>query len=77
VGAGDVIRIDTSLGGPQVPGDFDGDGDVDLRDWPGLVACLAGPSTSYPASDCCLAGDADGDLDVDLSDVAQIEAALP
>lgn len=77
VAAGGVTRIDTSLGTAPIPGDFNGDGAVDLADFPALIGCLAGPAVSYPGGDCCLAGDADGDGDVDLLDAAQIEAALP
>jgi len=71
--AGEVTRIDTRLGGTDVAGDFDGDGDVDLRDMPSIITCLQGPLQTYPANDCCLAADADGDLDVDLKDAQLIE----
>ncbi|HNQ23970.1 MAG TPA: hypothetical protein PKK06_12840 [Phycisphaerae bacterium] len=53
---------------PAVAGDCDGDGNVDLDDWPAVAGCLGGPGVAY-APDCECA-DADGDLDVDLEDFA-------
>jgi len=77
VQAGQVTRVDTSLGAPAIAGDFDGDGDVDLNDLPALINCLAGPDMTYAPGDCCLAGDADGDSDVDLHDAALIDSTAP
>ncbi|MHC4090898.1 MAG: choice-of-anchor B family protein [Planctomycetota bacterium] len=57
-----------------VPGDFDGDGDVDLDDHAGFWDCLFGPgqppSPTPPTSeaDCLDAFDSAGDNDVDLAD---------
>lgn len=57
-----------------VPGDFDGDGIVDLMDAAVFVDCLGGPDVepmptppTTPA-DCLLVFDFDGDADVDLAD---------
>jgi hypothetical protein len=76
VSAGQVTRLDTTLGGPFVPGDFDGDGNVDLADYADFAACLQGPDVTYGAGDCCLAGDADADLDVDLVDFSVIQPLM-
>lgn len=77
VAAGQVVRVNTTLGGAQARGDFDFDGDLDLTDFATLVGCLAGPGVTYPPGDCCLPGDADDDLDVDLHDAALIDAGAP
>lgn len=58
----------------QVPGDMDGDGDVDLTDHAAFVACLSGPNSDVPA-DCVLA-DLQNDADVDLADCAEFQNAL-
>jgi hypothetical protein len=52
------------------PGDFDGDGDVDMSDLPAFLFCLQGPAETYVPGHFCLCGDADGDMDVDLADFA-------
>jgi hypothetical protein len=49
-----------------MPGDFDGDGDVDLDDFDVLVACLA-ESAGRIAAECGQC-DLDGDQDLDCSD---------
>lgn len=72
--AGQVTRVDTTLGLPTPPGDFDGDDLVEISDdWPLLSDCMMGPNVTYPLSDPCLIADADGDLDVDLDDVWAIQ----
>jgi hypothetical protein len=54
-----------------VPGDLDGDGDVDLADFAVLAQCFGG-SLQPPAGSCPPGADADldGDGDVDTSDFA-------
>lgn len=52
-----------------VPGDADGDGDVDFADFVILSTCQLGPSVSVSQS-CAAACDADADFDVDLADLA-------
>lgn len=50
------------------PGDFNGDGDVDMEDFGRLQACLTGPNV--PQHDpACAAARLDGDSDVDQDDV--------
>lgn len=60
-----------------IPGDIDGDTDVDLDDHRILVGCMTGPNSSTP-SGACNAGefdlaDIDGDGDVDLWDAAAMQ----
>ena len=54
------------------PGDLDEDGDVDLLDFAGFLACLAGPQVTTPPGGCSAATftacDFDHDGDVDLAD---------
>ncbi len=59
-------------------GDFDGDGDVDLDDYPLFQVCLSmsGPAVEPAFSDCTDVFDFDGDFDVDLMDFARFEAVL-
>lgn len=54
-----------------LPGDIDGDYDVDIDDFVFLVNCLAGPETA-PAPDCEPA-DLGRDGDADLGDVAEFQ----
>jgi len=56
------------VGGP-LPGDFDGDGDVDLSDFTQFQLCFGG-SNNPPAATCPpgVNADLDGDGDVDLAD---------
>jgi hypothetical protein len=53
---------------PNAPGDWDGDGEVDLLDYQQLRTCLLG--TLVPSSGGCAFFDADYDGDVDMRDVA-------
>ena len=54
----------------SMPGDLDGDGDVDLADFVLFADCLSGPGVAYPVG--CDAADLEGagDGDVDLADFA-------
>lgn len=66
IGAGDgMVHL---YQGVRMPGDFDGDGNVDLDDYAGLAGCLSGPVIVAPAGLCRDAFDFDSDLDVDLED---------
>jgi len=53
----------------RVPGDFDGDGLVDVDDYAVLYTCLAGPG-EIARSECTDVFDFDDDLDIDLIDCA-------
>jgi len=65
-----------SIALPRVPGDFNGDGDVDLDDFAELSPCLTAPCTQPPCvphlydSAACGRGDFDNDGDIDLTDFA-------
>ncbi len=56
-------------------GDFDADGDIDLKDSLSLIECFSGPFTLFeyvqPSADCLLRFDFDEDLDVDNADVKE------
>jgi len=52
----------------SMPGDLDGDGDVDTDDYASLAACTTGPLGAAPPM--CRQADFDGDGDVDLLDLA-------
>ncbi|MCK4659826.1 MAG: hypothetical protein KAV82_09930 [Phycisphaerae bacterium] len=66
------------IGCTVVPGDADGDGDVDLGDFALFPDCMAGPDVSVPAS--CLVPasvfDFDEDGDVDLQDFGGFQGAF-
>lgn len=67
----DQVSIDTRCVLPGIPGDFDGDEDVDLADFGFFQNCYAGggaPGTG------CTAADLDEDDDVDLDDTAMMVA---
>jgi len=57
-----------------IPGDLDGDGDVDLADYARFGACWAGPVDITPPVGCPQAdfdaSDLDADGNVDLEDAA-------
>ena len=56
----------------STPGDYDGDGDVDLDDYAIFAECLGGPEVTAPPGGCAQDdfenADSDGDDDVDLDD---------
>jgi hypothetical protein len=58
-----------------LPGDFDGDGDVDGSDYGPWSACMTGPASGLPATGC-EPGDFDADADVDLADFSGLQAAI-
>lgn len=54
---------------PPLLGDADGDGNVDLDDFPAILDCLQGPIMPFPTG--CGGGDFNFDADVDLADFAE------
>jgi hypothetical protein len=58
-----------------IPGDADGDGDVDLVDFVVAEACLTGPE-SGPYEPVCEPFDFDNDVDVDLRDFGAFQEAF-
>ena len=56
-----------------VPGDLDGDRDVDLGDFGIFAGCMMGPGVPHPGG--CEAADLDGEGDVDLEDFAAFQRA--
>jgi hypothetical protein len=58
---------------PQLPGDKDGDGMIDLYDFDCLSECLEGPGAGVPVSCACELLDLDGDDVVTLLDFALLE----
>jgi len=72
VGAVAVLAIAST--GAAVPGDCDGDGEVDLDDFAELHSCVAGPGGGLgPGCECF---DNDGNGDVDLADFAWFQVAF-
>lgn len=59
-----------------IPGDYDGDRDVDLGDFAFFDGCLTGPAATGTLEQGCDAFDFEGDLDVDLADYAAFGDAL-
>jgi hypothetical protein len=60
---------------PAIPGDFDGDGDVDMTDFGHFQICLSGMSVPQDDPEC---QDAkfDGDSDVDSDDFGVFQACM-
>lgn len=88
-----VIRITDSLNRTDqaaialliatIPGDFDGDGDIDLQDLLVFTDCLNGPVAAPPqvgpppaTAECLSAFDFDGSATVDLLDYAVLQGVL-
>ncbi|MCP4594325.1 MAG: hypothetical protein GY842_26650 [bacterium] len=61
---------------PQIPGDADGDGDVELDDYAQFVGCLEGPGVVPGGANCLDVFDFDDDNDVDLGDFAGMQTAF-
>lgn len=61
---------------PAIPGDFDGDGDVDLDDFGSFQSCASGPALPHDGSPLCRKVDIDNDNDVDQSDFAIFQRCL-
>ncbi len=57
------------------PGDFDGDGHVDLYDYEAFLGCFSGPGIGFVNSRCQVF-DFDDDRDVDLIDWGGFQAAF-
>lgn len=75
-----LMRIDLSQIG-KIPGDLDGDEDVDADDFLLFELCIGGPGVTTPPPACnpdhFAAADLEGsDGDVDLRDVAEFQAAF-
>jgi glycosidase len=58
----------------RAPGDWDGDGDVDLDDYAEFAQCLTGPGPAALGPGCN-AFDFDADLDVDVHDFSSLQQA--
>lgn len=67
----DFALIGLTLESAAVPGDFDGDLDVDLADLNDLTSCAAGPAVAVAGA--CAAKDLDYDRDVDQVDFAILQ----
>jgi hypothetical protein len=68
----DYLRITEP--GSGAPGDWDGDGDVDLQDYAEFAGCLVGPSLAPSAP--CNVFDFDADSDIDAADYGAFQSAL-
>ena len=71
--AGGCSSADSVRVRDRVPGDFNGDSQVDLADFAQFSACLTGPGATPPAGCACL--DFEPDADVDLRDFAALQHA--
>jgi hypothetical protein len=59
----------------SIPADFDGDGDVDQKDFGVLEACLSGAGVP-PVGPPCEKPDLDGDDDVDQNDFSMFQGCM-
>ncbi len=59
-------QVDENGCPPEIPGDFNSDGDVDVDDFTGLTGCDSRSEVGHPPG--CGDKDLDGDSDVDLDD---------
>ena len=69
-GLAPTALVDSFIPAP-IPGDFNGDGLVDLTDLAAFDSCLTGPDAG-PIDDACRPGDFDQDDDIDLPDFAAL-----
>lgn len=60
---------------PHTPADFDGDGDVDMKDFAHFQVCLTGADVAQTV-EACLDARLDGDTDVDGDDFIRFGACL-
>jgi hypothetical protein len=71
----DSDSVVVTVSSPDVPCDFDDDGDVDQDDFGEFQACLTGPT--IPVTDPeCLAADLDGDSNVDQDDFTIFQGCM-
>ncbi|HNQ21501.1 MAG TPA: C25 family cysteine peptidase [Phycisphaerae bacterium] len=70
----DDVELTAFVCEDPIPGDSDGDGDVDRDDYANFAGCLTGPYGGVPSG--CDWANLDGDADVDLADVAAFQAAF-
>ncbi len=67
---GDDRSFTITPGDAGLPGDFDGDGDVDIFDFSAFLDCVTGPGGGVPPG--CATFDFDADDDVDFVDNGQL-----
>ena len=70
-----AVTLTVSDGPPTAPGDFDGDGDVDLSDFGHMQTCLTGPGVIQSNPNCADAK-LDNDVDVDQDDIGIFQACM-
>lgn len=69
------ITVNLTVWPPPVPGDFDGDFDVDQVDFARMQNCLTGPTVPQNVPDC-QGAKLDGDSDVDYDDLLLFAGCL-